>query len=628
MRSLMSVPHGADGLVEEAPAASVREIFRRFWPDTRSFRKWMVLSLALIVLTPLLDAAAILLFMVLVDRVLTPRDFTEFPVVAAAFVGITLVAGATGFAGQYLAVWIGEHFLYRLRTRVFAHLHTLSVSFFDRRRLGDTLSRLTGDIGAIESLVLSGIIVIISHLLKIAVFAGVLFFLDSRLALVSLIAVPAFWLAARSFARRIKIASRDVRQRAGSIAVVAEESLGNATLIRAYGREQAEVDRFARQGLGSVRAELAATRIGALFSPLIDLLQVTGVLAILGVGIWELDADRITLGGLLAFLVFLSQLYSPVQGLGHLSNSLFGAAAAAERIIDLLDQRPEVTRPAHPVPLGRPRGLLRLDRVSFCYPDTDTAVLTDVSCTALPGQTTAVVGASGAGKSTLTKLLLRLYDPACGRITLDGHDLRDLDPEQLRANIAIVLQETLLLDGTIAENILAGRPQAGHRELVAAAEAADADEFIQDLPDGYDTRVGQRGRLLSGGQRQRIAIARAMIRDAPILLLDEPTTSLDAQAGERILAPLRRLITGRTTIVISHNLRTVSDADQIVYLDHGRVTEIGTHTQLLAGNDHYAHLYRLHHPQESLDGRTRPGPIPAARDHRGDRPGSERERRR
>ncbi|HEY2762542.1 MAG TPA: ABC transporter ATP-binding protein [Pseudonocardiaceae bacterium] len=566
--------------------------------------------MVLIVLAPLLDAAAILLFKVLVDDVLTPRDFSVFPAVAAAYVGITIIAGAVGFAEQYLAVWIGEHFLYRLRTRVFAHLHTLSVSFFDRRRLGDTLSRLTGDIGAIESLVLSGIIGIISNLMKIAVFAGVLFFLDWRLALVSLIAVPAFWLTARSFAGRIKIASRDVRQRAGSITVVAEESLGNVTLVQAYGREQAEVDRFARQSLGSVHAELAATRVGAMFTPLIDLLEVTGVLAILGVGIWELSAGRISLGGLLAFLVFLSQLYSPVQGLGQLSNSLFGAAAAAERIIDLLDQQPAVTAPTHPVPLNRPRGLLRLDQVGFRYPDTATDVLTDVSFTALPGQTTAVVGVSGAGKSTLTKLLLRFYDPTHGRITLDGHELRDLDPVQLRANIAIVLQETLLLDGSVAENILAGRPQAGHDELIAAARAADAHDFIQALPEGYDTRVGQRGRLLSGGQRQRIAIARAMIRDAPILLLDEPTTSLDAEASERILAPLRRLITGRTTIVISHNLLTASEAGQIVYLERGRVTEIGTHLQLLANNNNYAHLYRLHHP---LDGRAGTVTVPAQR---------------
>jgi ATP-binding cassette, subfamily B, bacterial len=597
LRSLLRpASDGAQGLVEAAPAASLREVFRRFWPDARPFWRWLWLSLVLIIVTPLVDAAAILLFQVLVDDVLAPRDFGAFPRVAAAFVGITLLVGVLGFVGAYLGAWIGENFLHRLRTRVFAHVHTLSVSFFDRRRLGDTLSRLTGDVTAIESVVLSGVIGIIANLMKIVVFAGVLFYLDWRLALASLVAVPVFWSAARVFARRIRIVSREVRARAGSISVVAEESLGNATLIQAYGREPAEIDRFATQSMGSVRAELAATRLGALFSPLVDLVQVIGVLTIVGVGIYELTAGRLTLGGLLAFLVFLSQLYQPVQSLGSLSTSLFAAAAAAERIIELLDQQPSVTAPPHPTPLGRTRGQLHLERVSFTYPETTTTVLSDVSVTAQPGQTIAIVGASGAGKTTLLKLLLRFYDPTAGRITLDGIDLRDLDPQALRANIAIVLQETLLLDGTIADNILAGRPDATHDQLVTAANAADAHEFITALPQGYDTRVGQRGRLLSGGQRQRIAIARAMIRDAPILLLDEPTTSLDAEASRRILTPLRRLITGRTTIVISHNLLTVTDADHIIYLEHGRITETGTHTQLLANNNHYAHLYRLHHP--------------------------------
>jgi ATP-binding cassette subfamily B protein len=565
------------------------------------------LSPILIIVTPAVDAAAILLFRVLVDDVLTPRDFRAFPSVAAAFVGITLLAGLLGFVRQYLGAWIGENFLHRMRTRVFAHLHTLSVSFFDRRRLGDILSRLTGDVAAIESVVLSGVIGIIANALKIVLFAGVLFFLDWHLALASLIAVPVFWAAARVFARRIKVASREVRQRAGSITVVAEESLGNATLIQAYGREQAEVDRFAAQSLGSVRAELAAARLGAMFSPLVDVV-VLGVLTILGLGIWELTAGRITLGGLLAFLIFLSQLYSPVQGLGQLSTSLFSAAAAAERIIDLLDQQPSVSVPAHPIALHHPcRGQLRLEKVSFAYPDTATEVLRQVSVTALAGQTTAIVGASGAGKTTLLKLLLRFYDPTAGRITLDDTDLRELDPEELRANIAIVLQETLLLDGTIADNVRAGRPEATEGQLITAARAADAHEFITALPEGYHTRVGQRGRLLSGGQRQRIAIARAMIRDAPILLLDEPTTSLDTQASDRILAPLRRLITGRTTVIISHNLLTVANADQILYLEHGRITDTGTHDQLLAANNQYAHLYHLHHPP----------PLPAQHNPRG-----------
>jgi ATP-binding cassette subfamily B protein len=590
------------GLVEAAPAASLRQVFRRFWPDARPFWRWLWLSLVLVIVSPLVDAGAIWLFKVLVDDVLSPRDFSAFPAVAGAFVGVTLLVGVLGFVGAYLGAWIGENFLHTMRTRVFAHLHTLSVSFFDRRRLGDILSRLTGDVAAIEGVVLSGVIGIIANVLKIVVYAGVLFFVDWRLALTSLLAVPVFWVAARVFSRRIKIASREVRRRAGSITVVAEESLGNATLIQAYGRQGAELDRFATQSLGSVNAELAATRLGAMFAPLVDLVQVLGVLTILGVGIWELTAGRITLGGLLAFLVFLSQLYRPVRGLGSLSTALFAAAAAAERIIELLDEQPSVSAPPHPVPLGTLRGQLRLEQVSFAYPETTTDVLHQVSFTAPPGQTTAIVGASGAGKTTMLKLLLRFYDPTSGRITLDGTDLRQLDPEELRANIAIVLQETLLLDGSIAENIRAGRPDATDDQLIAAAVAADAHEFITTLPEGYHTRVGQRGRLLSGGQRQRIAIARAMIRDAPLLLLDEPTTSLDAHASQRILTPLRRLITGRTTIIISHNLLTVTDADHIIYLEHGRITETGTHDQLLRNNHQYAHLYHLHHPIDVQDG--------------------------
>ena len=607
LRSLTRPASPDGGLVEAAPAASLREVFRRFWPDARPFWRWLWLSLVLIIITPAVDTGAILLFKVLVDKVLTPRDFSAFPPVAAAFIGITLLVGALGFLGTYLGAWIGENFLHRMRTRVFAHLHTLSVSFFDRRPLGDLMSRLTGDVAAIESVVLSGVIGLFANVLRIGVFGTVLFFLDWRLALASLIAIPVFWIAARIFARRIKIASREVRRRAGSIGVVAEESLGNATLIQAYGREGAEVERFAAQSIGSVNAELAATRLGAMFSPLVDLVQVLGILTILGVGIWELTAGNITLGGLLAFLVFLSQLYGPVQGLGALSTSLFAAAAAAERIIELLDEQPSVTAPERPIALGRARGQLVLDHVSFAYPQTQTDVLNGVSFTVGAGQTTAIVGASGAGKTTLLKLLLRFYDPTAGKIILDGHDLRELDPDELRANIAIVLQETLLLDGTIADNVRAGRPDATENELIAAAKAADAHEFIEALPDGYQTRVGQRGRLLSGGQRQRLAIARAMIRDAPILLLDEPTTSLDADAAQRILDPLRRLMSGRTTVIISHNLLTVTDADQIIYIEHGRITETGTHDQLLTKNNQYAHLYQLHHPTDPSQGTSQNG---------------------
>jgi ATP-binding cassette subfamily B protein len=602
LRSWLRPVAVADGLVEAAPAVGIREIFRRFWPDVRPFRGLLCISLLVVVVSPAVEAAEIWMFKILVDDVLTPRDFAAFPIVAAAYVGLTLLGGAVSFADRYLNAWIGEHFLQRMRTRVFAHLHTLSVSFFDRRRLGDLLSRLTGDVAAIESLVLAGVTRAASALIRLVLFAGLMFYLNWQLALAALIAVPFFWLIARAFSRRIKAAAREVRRRSGSISVVAEESLGNAVLVQAYGREGAEVSRFTEQSLGSVRAALTTARLTALFRPVTALFRVAGMLVIVAVGIWQLSSGGISLGGLLAFLVYLSSLYGPVRSLGRLSTTVFAAAAGAERIIELLDERPDLTAPAHPVALTRVRGELRVEAVDFRYPETSVDVLRGVSFTALPGQTTAIVGASGAGKTTLLKLLLRFYDPTAGRITLDGHDLRELDPAQLRANIAIVLQETLLLDGTIAENILAGRPDATRAELVDAARAADADEFISALPDGYDTRVGQRGRLLSGGQRQRIAIARAMIRDAPILLMDEPTTSLDAESSRRVLAPMRRLMSGRTTIVISHNLLTVTDAQQILYLGEGRVTERGTHPDLLRTNGRYAHLYQLHHPADDRNG--------------------------
>ena len=579
-----------DSLVDLAPAASIRTVFGRFWPDARPFRGWLALSLGLSVLAPALEAAAIWMLKIGTDDVLIPRNMSAFPEVAAAFLGITILAAGTTFADEYLASWIGENFLHRLRTRVFGHLHTLSVGFFDRRRLGDILSRLTEDVGAIENLVLVGVAEATSEIFQIVIFAAVMLFISWQLALVSLAAVPIFWLTARAFSRRIKAASREARRRGGSISAVAEDSLSNAVLIQAYGREEAEVERFAGQSLGS--AELAAARVEALYPSVVSVTEAAGLLAIVGVGIWEISAGRLTVGGLVAFLVYLVQLFSPVRDLGQLSSTIFDAAAGAERIIDLLDEQPTVTVPARPVALSSARGVLVLDDVGFRYPGTGAEAVAGISFAALPGQTTALVGPSGAGKTTLIKLLLRFYDPARGRISLDGHDLRDLDPRQLRASIAVVLQETLLLDGTVAENILAGRPGAGQRELVEAARAADADEFITALPLGYDTPVGPRGRLLSGGQRQRIAIARAVIRDAPILLLDEPTTSLDAEASERILAPMRRLMAGRTTILISHDLLTVTDARQILYLDRGRVAETGTHPELLSRNGRYADLYR------------------------------------
>ena len=505
-----------------------------------------------------------------------------------------MLAGLVSFCSHNLSTWIGGRLLLSLRTSFFRHLHALSLDFFEKRQLGDMLSRLSGDIAAIERFLLAGSFGLLTHLAKIVFFVAALFYLRWELALFSLIITPAFWLAARRFSSRLRRISREKRRRRGSISAVAEECLSNIALVQAFNRQEAEVDRFHHQSLGVFEMQLASARIKSLYSPLIDVIGLGGTLLVMGMGMWEFSLGRISLGGLLSFLAFLNRLYGPIRGLGRLSNRVFSASAAAERVIEFLDERPVVIDRPDAVSLGRARGRISFETVSFRYPGGTRDAIADISFQVGPGEVLALVGPSGAGKSTIAKLLLRFYDRSEGRILLDGHDLLDLRLESLRENIAVVLQETLIFHGTIRDNIAYGRPGATEDEIVQASKAADAHEFITSLREGYDTVVGQKGRRLSGGQCQRIAIARAMVRSAPILLLDEPTTGLDAESGRRILEPLRRLMSGRTTIVISHNLLTVREATTIMVLEDGRVVEQGSHTQLLECGGAYARLYRLH----------------------------------
>ncbi|MFF3913650.1 ABC transporter ATP-binding protein [Streptomyces sp. NPDC001852] len=593
LRRLLSVAEASDAVVAAAPPVSPRAVFRRFWPYTRGGRRWLLPVLLFSLVGPAVDAAELWLFKILVDEVLVPRDLRPFAWIAPAYLGLILCSGILRFADDMTSTWVGERFLLSLRCDVFRHVQGLSLGFFERRRLGDVLSRVTGDVDAVETFLLSGVADALYYVVRMALFLGLLLYIRWDLTLLALAIVPLFWGAARHFARLTKAASRERRRRSGSLSAIAEEVLGNVALVQAYNRQGWEERRFERESVGRFRAVMASARIRAVYSPVVEIIEVTGGLAVMGLGTWKLAQGQLTLGGLLVFLALIGKLYGPVHGLSRLGTTFYAASASAERIIELLDQRPQVTERADARRTGRARGAVEFDGVWFRYPGTACWALSDVSFQVAPGETLALVGASGAGKSTVAKLQLRFYDPERGAVRLDGTDLRALRLADVRESVAVVLQETLVFHGTVRENIAYGRPGASEADIVAAARAADAHEFVERLPEGYDTLVGQRGRTLSGGQCQRLAIARAMLRDAPVLLLDEPTTGLDVRSARRIMDPLRRLMAGRTTVVISHNLLTVRDASWIVVLDHGRVVEHGAHEDLLRGRGPYARLHRL-----------------------------------
>jgi len=576
----------------EAPVLDVRGMFRRFLPYARPYRRWLALTMIFVLLGPLLDSAAIWLFKILVDDILTPRDFQAFFPLAAAYTGITVAVGAVSFADRYLSVWVGERFLTDLRTDLYRHLHTLSLDFFERRQLGDVLSRLTGDVTAIESVILSGINRVVSYAVRIVLYGGALFFLSWQLALLAVVVAPIFWAIARVLSRRLKEASRESRRQTGALSGAAEEGLGNTALVRAYNRQDSDVERFARHNVAVMAAQLRSTRIRGVISPLGQLVELVGLLLVIGFGTWQLSRNEITLGEMLVFMAFFGQLYSPLRGVGRLGSSWAAASASAERLVEVLDARPAVPEPDSPEPLDGVRGVVEMRNVCFRYPGHAVDVLHDVSFHVSAGQRVAIVGSSGAGKSTVAKLLLRHYDPTAGSVLLDGHDLREVSLADLRDNVGVVMQETLVFDGTVEENVRWGRPDASDDELRAAAAAADVDRVVARLPQGFGSRVGQRGRRLSGGERQRVAIARAMLRDTPVLLLDEPTTGLDAASAARIRDPLRRLMVGRTTIVITHHLGMVTDADLILVLDEGRIVQRGRHAELLRRRGLYRTLYR------------------------------------